>query len=81
MIAGNDDLDAMWLLTKPMIETGNLAQPVTVCHEISCMNQDIAIRQAHALVLAVGVADTNNLQLSQNRYALEKRGLDNFAAT
>lgn len=60
MIARDDNFVAVWLLTEPVIETGNLAQAVAVRHEIACVDQNIAIGQAHFSMLSVGVADTDD---------------------
>lgn len=86
MIAGDHDFVAVWQLAKPAIEAHDLLRLVAEGHEISCVNQDVAVWQVQLEMTTVGIthaydADTghgSNLQwrvMVFYRWQLQKMGL------
>jgi hypothetical protein len=71
MVSSDDNLVCMRLTTKPCVEVDDLARRVPIGHEISRMDQDVAIGNAESSVLSVRVADTDDSHSCHRREPLQ----------
>jgi hypothetical protein len=71
MVSGDDNLLCMRLTGKPCVEVDDLARRIPVGHEVSRMDQDVAIGHAETGVLSVRVADTDDSHSCHRREPLQ----------